>query len=147
MFFAHRRLRRAIDQEQVRRAIVEAEHRTSGEIRVSVAPFFWGDVHRAAERAFARLGMTGTRQRNGVLFFVVPARRRFVVLGDEGIHAHVGQEFWHDVTAAVADRFRRGDFTGGLVHGIETVGRELAEAFPYDPDAGPDQLPDEIDVR
>jgi uncharacterized membrane protein len=146
MFLARRRLQRAIDQQQVHQAIVDAERRTSGEIRVSLSPFFWGDVHSAAERAFERMGMTGTRQRNGVLFFVVPSRRRFVVLGDQGIHSHVGQQFWHDVTAAVGDRFRRGDFTGGLVHGIETVGEELAEAFPAAERVGQDQLPDEIDV-
>jgi uncharacterized membrane protein len=139
MFLARARMLRKIDLERVRQAIAAAEHQTSGRIRVSLAPFFWGDVRRAAERAFTRLG------RRGVLFFVVPARRKFVVLGDEDIHAHVGQEFWHDVTAAVAERFRAGDFTGGLVHGIETVGRELAAAFPYDA-AADGEPPDDVDI-
>jgi uncharacterized membrane protein len=139
MFLARARMLRKIDVERVRQAIAAAEHQTSGRIRVSLAPFFWGDVRRAAERAFTRLG------RRGVLFFVVPARRKFVVLGDEDIHAHVGQEFWHDVTAAVAERFRAGDFTGGLVHGIETVGNELASAFPYDA-AADDEPPDDVDI-
>jgi uncharacterized membrane protein len=139
MFLARNRLLRKIDPEQVRQAIADAEHHTSGRIRVSLAPWFWGDVRGAAERAFDRLG------RRGVLFFVVPGRRRFVVLGDEDIHAKVGQEFWHDVTAAVGERFRKGDFTGGLVHGIETVGRELAPAMPYDATAAAEP-PDDIDV-
>ena len=139
MFLARNRLLRKIDPERVRRAIADAEHHTSGRIRVSVAPWFWGDVRSAAERTFTRLG------RRGVLFFVVPGRRRFVVLGDEDIHAKVGQEFWHDVTAAVAERFRKGDFTGGLVHGIETVGSELAPAMPYDATAV-EEPPDDIDV-
>jgi uncharacterized membrane protein len=130
MFMARARLLRKIDLAEVRAAVAAAEHRTSSRLHVSVATFFWGDVRRAAERAFDRLG------RHGVLIFVVPARRRFAVLGDEEIHAHVGQEFWHDVTAAIAERFRQGDFTGGLVHGVETVGSELAPAFPYDAAAG-----------
>jgi uncharacterized membrane protein len=138
-------LLRAIDSRRIEDAIREAERRTSGEIRVSVSRFFWGDVRRVADRAFIRLGMTATRQRNGVLFFIVPARRRFVVLGDEGIHARVGPDFWERVAAAVAERLRAGDFTGGLVHGIETVGEQLALHFPFDPATDVNELTDEID--
>jgi uncharacterized membrane protein len=145
MFFAQRRLLRSIDREKVKKAIQDAERLTSGEIRVSVAPFFWGSLRVAAERAFSRLGMTATRDRNGILLFIVPSRRRFVVLGDEGIHAKVGPEFWSDVAQAISERFRTGDFTGGILHGIETVGRELAAHFPYDAATDVNELPDDID--
>ncbi len=140
MFLARARLLKKIDVERVREAIAAAEHQTSGRVRVSLAPFFWGDVRRAAERAFTRLG------RRGVLIFMVPSRRKFVVLGDEDIHAKVGQELWDDVTAAVEERFRAGDFTGGLVHGIETAGRELAPSLPYDAAADTGEGPDDVDV-
>jgi uncharacterized membrane protein len=140
-----RRLRQRIDADAVKAAIEEVERRTTGEIRVSVSTFFWGDVRETAEKAFERLGMTATVRRNGVLFFLVPSRRKFVVLGDEGIHQRVGQSFWDDVTAAVSSRFRKGDFTGGLVHGIAEAGRVLALHFPRDPDANPNELPDEVD--
>ena len=140
MFLARARLLRKIDVEKVRQAIAAAERQTSGRIHVSLAPFFWGDVRRAAERAFTRLG------RHGVLIFVVPARRKFVVLGDEEIHARVGAEFWQDVAAAMADRFRAGDFTGGLVHGVETAGRELAVVYPYDAATAGGEPPDDVDL-
>ncbi len=81
-----------IDEARVQKAIAEAERRTSGEIRVSVSRFFWGPVRPVAERAFHRLKMDATKDQNGILFFIVPSRRRFVVLGDVGIHAHAGQE-------------------------------------------------------
>ena len=55
---------RIIDNDRIREAIRRAEKRTSGEIRVSVSSLFWGDVRKAAERAFARMGMTATRERN-----------------------------------------------------------------------------------
>src|SRR5262245_35246775 len=99
MVMTRRKLFQSIDQEKVSRAIETAERLTSGESCVSVAPLFWGSVESAADKAFARLGMTATKHRNGVLFFVVPARRRFVVLGDAGIHECVGQEFWDSVAA------------------------------------------------
>lgn len=138
-------LMRVVDTARIRKAIEDAERRTSGEIRVSVSPFFWGDVRRVAQRAFDRLGMRATAQRNGVLFFVVPSRRRFVVLGDQGIHERVGQEFWDSVVGAVAERFRKQDFTGGLVSGIEAVGEQLAAHFPYDPETDRNELPDDVD--
>jgi uncharacterized membrane protein len=113
---------------------------------VSLAPFFWGDVRKVAERALDRLGMAQTAQSNGVLFFVVPSRRRFVVLGDEGIHARLGDAFWESVATAVSGDFRRGDFTSGLVKGIETVGRALAQHFPYDAARDRNELPDDVDL-
>ena len=95
-----------IDKDRIKQAIQKAERRTSGEIRVSVSPLFWGDVRKAAEKAFDRLGMTATKDRNAVLFFVVPARRKFVVLGDSGIHEKVGQEFWHHIVRTVSEKIQ-----------------------------------------
>ena len=140
-----RKLLKTIDQERVVAAIREAERRTSGEVRVSVSLFFWGSVRRVAERAFARLGMSATRDRNGILFFIVPARRRFTVLGDEGIHARVGQDFWDALAALLSEHFRKGEFTEGLVRAIEAAGEKLAEHFPYDAATDANELPDEIE--
>jgi uncharacterized membrane protein len=134
----------SIDKDRIKQAIQKAERRTSGEIRVSLSPLFWGDVRKAAERAFERLGMTATKDRNAVLFFVVPARHRFVVLGDRGIHEKVGQEFWHRIARTLAEKFMQRDFTGGIVAGIEAVGEGLAKHFPY-VDSDTNELPDEVD--
>ncbi len=145
MVMTRKKLIQVIDREKIKEALQRAEHRTSCEIRVSVAPFFWGNVRKAAEKAFDRLGMMQTKDRNGVLFFVVPARRKFVVLGDSGIHERVGQEFWHRVVDVVGDKFRDGDFTAGLIRGIEEVGEQLSTHFPYDAAADVDELPDDVD--
>jgi uncharacterized membrane protein len=136
---------KAVDTARVEAAIAAAERRTSGEIRVTAAPLFWGDVRKVAENAFVRLGMTATRERNAVLFFIVPGRRTFVVLGDEGIHAKVGQDFWENVAAAMSTSFRAGDFTGGLVKGIEHVGEQLARHFPHAGERDVNELPDAVD--
>jgi len=139
------KLMRTIDVERVRAAIAAAERASSGEIRVSVSRFFWGSVRRAAEGAFARLGMTRTKDRNGVLFFIVPSRKRFVVLGDEGIHAAVGQEFWDSLAGRMSGHFRKGEFTEGLVAAIEEAGRRLAARFPFDPGIDINELADDVD--
>ena len=142
---ARQKLIQKLDTERIELAISDAERLTSGEIRVSVAPLFWGNVERAARRAFERLRMHETRERNGVLFFIVPARRKFYVLGDAGIHAKVGEDFWHAVAAVMSIHFQRGNFTEGLVRGIATLAEKLAEHFPHRGTADKNELPDVID--
>jgi uncharacterized membrane protein len=142
---SRRKLLKAIDVERVKTAIAAAERSASGEVRVSVAPFFWGSVRRVAEKAFVRLGMTGTKDRNGILFFIVPARKKFAVLGDEGIHAKVRRDFWESLAGLMSGHFRKGEFTEGLVAAIEEAGRQLAAHFPCDPSTDVNELPDDID--
>lgn len=144
---SRRSLRKCVDQAQVVAAIRAAEQVTSGEIRVSVAPFFWGDVEKTAGKAFRRLGMEHTADRNGVLIFLVPSRRRFAILGDTGIHQKVGQAFWNDVSACLSSHFRREAFTEGLVEGIRMVGESLATHFPSAGEADRNELPEDVDFQ
>jgi uncharacterized membrane protein len=127
------RLARHVDKNRISKAIDEAEAHTTGTIHVSLAPHFWGSVRRAAERAFHQLRVAHTLNRDGVLFFVVPSRRELVVLGDAGIHAKVGQEFWDRMAAAMSGKARSDDLTTALIHGIHEAGRELARHFPRNP--------------
>ena len=142
---SRRKLMKTIDIERVKAAIAAAERETSGEVRVSVARYFWGSVRRAAERAFARLGMIKTKDRNAILFFIVPARKKFVVLGDQGIHDKVGQDFWECVARLMSEHFQKGEFTEGLVAAIGEAGRQLAAHFPYDAKADVNELADDVD--
>ena len=125
-------------------AIAEAERDTSGEIRVSVSTFFWGDVRQAAERAFDRLGMTATAPQRGPLLRR-PVPPAFVVLGDEGIHAKVGQEL-------LGRRGGRGlrPVPEGRLHRRpgprhREAGRALAIHFPYERTPTRNELPDDVD--
>jgi uncharacterized membrane protein len=139
---------RRLDSHAVEQAIARVETRTSGEIRVSIARFFLGNSRRLAEHAFQRLGMHATRDRNGVLLLIAPARHQVVVLGDEGIHGKVGDAFWTEIAARVSTRFREGRFTEGVVEAVDTIGEALVRHFPADPDpdANPNELPDTIDL-
>lgn len=144
-FMSQHKLLAIIDDDRIKAAIAVAEKQTSGEIRVSVSRFFWGGVHKAAARAFTRMGMRATRDRNGILFFVVPSRHRFVVLGDQGIHEKVGQDFWDKLVAAMSGDFKAGKFNEGLIRGIDECGRLLAVHFPYEGARDVNELPDDID--
>jgi len=145
MVMTRRQLLRSIDSARVTRAITRAELQTSGEIAVSVAPFFWGSVEKAAQKAFVRLGITQTKEHNGVLIFVVPSRKKFMVLGDSGIHAKVGQDFWEAIARELSEHFRNGDFTGGLVGAVDVIGEKLGSHFPYDAATDVNHLADSVD--
>lgn len=142
---SRRSLKKCVDEARVLQAILAAERASSGEIRVSLASFFWGDVEKVARKTFVRLGMDKTAKRNGVLIFLVPSRKRFTILGDEGIHAKVGQDFWDDLAGCLSEHFKRAEFTEGLVQGIAKVGERLAEHFPWEGDADRNELPDDVD--
>lgn len=144
---SRRSLRKCVDQARVVAAIRAAERVTSGEIRVSVAPFFWGDVEKTAGKAFRRLGMEHTADRNGVLIFLVPSRKRFAILGDAGIHEKVGQVFWDEASACLSSHFHRGAFTDGLVEVIHLLGDRLATHFPSAGEADRNELSDGVDFQ
>ena len=145
---SRRRFLHSLDVPAVEGAIARAETRTSGEIRVSIAGFFLGSSRSLAERAFRRLGLQATRDRNAVLLLIAPARRQVVVLGDEAIHAQVGDAFWAAIAARVVTRFRDGRFTEGVVEAVDAIGEALARHFPAgaDADGNPNELPDSIDL-
>ncbi|MDB6094537.1 MAG: hypothetical protein JWM32_2099 [Verrucomicrobia bacterium] len=119
------------DPARILAAIAAAEKRTSGEIRVVIARRAAPDPVAAAQEHFERLEMTRTAERNGVLIFLAPRSRTFAVIGDTGVHEKCGDAFWRILTAAMALQFKRGEFTEGLVHGIERAGALLAEHFPF----------------
>jgi uncharacterized membrane protein len=133
-----------IDHDRVSAAIAAAEMRTSGEIRVLIAREKADEPVAAAQQHFERLGMTQTKERNGVLIFVAPRSHTFAIIGDAGIHEKCGEAFWRLVAAEMSTHFKRGDFTGGLVHGIEHAGKLLAENFPRSPD-DQNELPNKIE--
>jgi uncharacterized membrane protein len=116
---------------QVVAAIEDFEKRTSGELRVHLqAKVDHEDLMAVAKRTFDRLGLTATRERNGVLFFVAVKERRFAVLGDQGIDQKVPPGFWDNVVVSVGARFKDGKFGEGLVEGIKMAGEQLAAHFP-----------------
>lgn len=133
-----------LDSERVVAAIGRAEAGTSGEIRVHVTRREPDDIEARARERFEKLGMTATAERNGVLLYIAPRVRKFQILGDTGIHEKCGDEFWKETAAAMEQAFRGGQFTEGLIAGIERVGALLKEHFPRGTKEK-NELPDEID--
>ena len=119
-----------LDSDRIVAAIAEAEKKSSGEIRVHVTRRKPENLEERAKRRFELLGMTKTLLRNGVLIYIAPKLRRFQILGDSGIHEKCGDAFWKETAAEIESHFRKGEFTEGIVRGVEKVGEVLAAHFP-----------------
>lgn len=130
-------------QTSIVNAIAEAEKNTSGEIRVHLENKCSADVLDRAAQVFAKLHMHKTKERNGVLFYLATEDHKFAILGDAGVNAKTGPDFWDTIKAGMADDFSKGNFTEGLVNGIIKAGEQLKVHFPYQSD-DVNELPNEI---
>ena len=132
------------DSQRIVDAISAAEARTSAELRVHVTKRVPEDLDLRALRRFHLLGMVKTEHRNGVLIYIAPRARKFRILGDEGIHAKAGDDFWKGVAGVMEAHFRKEQFTEGVIVGIGLLGEELARHFPRAKD-DKNELPNTID--
>ena len=119
-----------IDEQRIVESIRTAELRSRGEIRVHATEKPVPDVMAEGTLAFERLGMTATRERNGILIFVAPKSQKFAVLGDSGITSRAGTAPLDEMASSMSAAFREGRFTDGLVGAVERAGALLAEHFP-----------------
>jgi uncharacterized membrane protein len=132
----------------IEQAIKAGEATHSGQIRFVVegaldgVPLFRDQPAR--ERAldvFSHLRIWDTAHNNGVLIYLLLADRDVEIVADRGIDAKVGAKVWAKICADMEADFRRADFEGGVVRGIEEVSRQLAKYFPKH-GAGRNELPD-----
>jgi uncharacterized membrane protein len=117
-------------QEAIVRAIAEAEHATSGEIRVHIETSCKADVLDEAAWLFRKVGMQKTADRNGVLIYLALKERKFAIIGDTGINSVVPLGFWDSIRDHMKQRFSENMYTEGLTEGIIMAGMQLKEHFP-----------------
>lgn len=133
-------------KEQIKTAIQEAERQTNGEIRVHIEAKCPGDPMERAAHWFDKLEMAQTENATGVLFYLAIKSKQFSVIGDEGIHAKVGEDFWQSLRDEMQQHFREGQFTEGLVAAIAEAGTRLKKHFPKTED-NQNELSDDISFR
>jgi uncharacterized membrane protein len=132
----------------IEKAIRASETTHSGQVVFAVEgaldgiPLFRNQPAR--ERAldvFAHLKIWDTARNNGILIYLLLADRDVEIVADRGIHARVGAAVWKTICNAMEAEFRQGRFEAGVVKGIESVSRQLAEHFPKQ-GTGSNELPD-----
>jgi uncharacterized membrane protein len=130
-------------KQQITQAVKDAEHNTSGEIRIHIESDCNEDVLDRAAYIFAKLDMHKTKLRNGVLFYLSINDRKFAILGDAGINAVTPDNFWDEIKETVISEFKKGEYSLGLSTGIKMAGDALKKNFPYQKD-DINELSDEI---
>ncbi len=131
------------EQLEIKKAILNAELDTSGEIRVHIETTCKADVLDRASYLFNKLDMHKTDMRNGVLFYVAINSKKFAIIGDEGINKEVPENFWQEIKDIMSAKFKNNEYTTGLVDGITLAGSRLKKHFPHHID-DINELSDEI---
>jgi len=129
------------DLHAIAKFIGEQEQTTSGQIRVSIRQRRARNerglsIEQLARKEFHALGMTRTSDRTGVLIFLLLEDRKFHILADEGIHGKVGEGTWQTIANEIAQHFSEKKFREGILHGVQSVAKELSKHFPHKSGAG-----------
>lgn len=133
------------DLDRLSECIRQAELHSSGEIRVHLEKHCRGSALDRARILFRKLRMDQTKLRNGVLIYVATHDRKVSILGDEGIHLKVTDQFWHLELASLLEEFGRGNYLHGMERVIADVGAKLKAHFPIG-DGDRNELSDEISL-
>jgi uncharacterized membrane protein len=131
------------EKEKIITAIKEAEQRTSGEIRIHLEQKTTAPVLERAKELFYQLGMDKTRQKNGVLIYLVTKEKLFAIIGDTGINEVVPADFWDGIRNILQEHFKNDKFAEGLEEAVRMIGEKLKAYFPYQAD-DTNECPDDI---
>jgi uncharacterized membrane protein len=131
-----------IDDDELLRIsnkIKEMEKNTAGEICVSIKEkrsFLQKKktLRQLAEDEFYKLGIAKTRDKTGILIFLILEDRQFYILADKGINEKVPSDTWDSVKNSMQEKFLQGEFCKGILLSIEEVGKKLTAHFPIKPD-------------
>ncbi len=118
------------EQQLLINAIGTAELNTSGEIRLHIETFCFGSEIKSAEKIFVKLKMHQTKERNGVLIYIATLSKKIAVVGDEGIHQKLNDEFWQTIVTKLIQQFKQDKKAKGLAECIIECGEQLGKYFP-----------------
>ena len=138
------------DRLKIKETVAEAEKNTSGEIRVVIHSCYSegleSNIHAQAKHEFEKYGLGDTRDKTGILILLVLEARKFMVWGDDGIHAKVPQGYWDVLAVGMTAHFKENNYALGICEAVAEVGKRLAEFFPRKQD-DTNELSDDVIVE
>ncbi len=137
--------------KEIADAIGRAEASTSGEVRVEIRQRRERSekkltIDEIARREFVHLGVSNTRNRNGVLIFILLEDRELEVLADEHIHKKVDPSVWQNIADDLVGHFKQQRFKEGILRAVEEVGKILELHYPRKAD-DTNELTNAVGVR
>ncbi|WP_439257645.1 TPM domain-containing protein [Lonepinella sp. BR2271] len=136
------------DKKQIENAIAELEQQTSAELRVYIERHLPKNalILDRTLAVFNQLDMHKTAARNAVLIYIAHKDHQCSIIGDQGIHQFVGDEFWQHQCQLMISYFKEKQYTLGVLAAIEKIGQELSLYFPIQPD-DVNELPNEVIIN
>ncbi len=135
---------------QIADTIRAVENGTVGEVRVNIQKSRSYkertlSLFDLAVKNFYQLGMDKTKDKTGVLIFLLLSDKKFQIIGDEGINRKVSKEFWENIAAQTAEYFQKNKFADGICYAVREVGKVLQKEFPMK-SGDTDELSNEVVV-
>ncbi len=123
--------------EKIEAAIKQSESTHSGEIRFAIESALplkalWNNetpTERAIE-VFSLLRVWDTEDNNGVLIYLLLADRKVEITTDRAINKVVDLQQWQRICRLIEDHFKKGEFSQGVVKGIDEISVLLNTHFP-----------------
>lgn len=139
------------DLKKIEEKISEIEKKTSGEIKlcIKIARGIYEDdltPREIAVHEFHKLGMHNTKDRTGILIFILFDERKFEVIADEGIYKIIPDEEWDIVKNMIVKNFQEENYLNGILEVIQEMGSILINEFPAK-DINPNELSNEVIVK
>jgi len=136
------------EMQWIAEKIQAVEKETIGEIRVNIQKRrSWKEKHLSlfdlALKNFISLGMDKTREKTGVLIFLLISEHAFQIVADEGINKKVSPDFWESLAGNLSSAFRQEKYYDGLCRTIDEIGVILKKEFPSAP-GDTNELPNTI---
>jgi putative membrane protein len=98
--------------------------------------------HELAMKDFEKLGVYKTKERTGILIFLLFDEKYFDIIADEGIFAKIPDETWNTMEVKLKKEFKKKNYSSGVLALINEMGEVLSREFPTRAGADND---DEID--
>lgn len=151
MAFFHKKIFSKEELKALSAVITEAEKDTSGEIRIAIREKRqWNEMNLSlrdiALKEFYRLGMQKTRDKTGVLLFLLISEKKLYVAADESINTRVDEGTWDKIVNGMSAQFKEGRFFEGLAEAVRAVSVPLRKHFPRKSD-DTNELPNEVVQR
>lgn len=120
-----------------------AEEQSTGEIHVHIDSNTQENNAQVAFDEFVSLCKGKTAELNAVLFHINFQQKYLTIIGDEGIHQKVKQNFWDTLHDEITEGFAQKKYYEALALAIEKTGSKLKKHFPIKGE-NKNELPNEI---
>ena len=138
------------DLISIKNEIGKVEKNTSGEIVLSfrqkrglIDKLY--KPHELALKEFDRMKVWNTKQRTGILVFLLFDERYYDIIADEGIYKKISGKTWSPLEKKLKTEFKAGNFSAGILHLIDKMGKILKKEFPAGA-VNKNELPDDINI-